>query len=74
MDDLETAKQFFFEGLQFLEANNFQAAEMQFARSLELIPDRVSTLNNLSAVKIKLNKFAEAEALARQAVGLEDES
>jgi Tfp pilus assembly protein PilF len=74
MDDLETAKQFFFEGLQFLEANDFQAAEMQFARSLELIPDRVSTLNNLSAVKIKLNKFAEAEALARKAVALEDKS
>jgi Flp pilus assembly protein TadD len=74
MDDLETAKQFFFEGLQFLEANNFQAAEMQFARSLELIPDRVSTLNNLSVIKIKLKKFAEAEAFARKAIALDDKS
>ena len=38
------------------------------------MPDRVSTLNNLSVVKIKLNKFAEAEALARRAVALEDKS
>jgi glutathione synthase/RimK-type ligase-like ATP-grasp enzyme/Tfp pilus assembly protein PilF len=74
MDDLESAKQFFFEGLRLLEGNNFQAAETQFARSLELIPDRVSTLNNLSAVKIKLNKFAEAEACARKAVALDENS
>jgi len=74
MNDFETAKQFFVEGLRLLEANNFQAAEMQFARSLELIPDRVSTLNNLSAIKIRLNKFAEAEELALKAIALEDKS
>jgi tetratricopeptide (TPR) repeat protein len=74
MDDFETAKQFFIEGLQLLEANNLQAAEMRFARSLELVPDRVSTLNNLSAIKIKLEKFAEAEEFARKAIALEDKS
>jgi Tfp pilus assembly protein PilF len=74
MDDLETAKQFFFEGLRLLEANDFTAAENQFARSLEIIPDRVSTLNNLSVIKIKLKKFAEAGALARKAIALEDKS
>ena len=74
MDDFETAKQLFFEGLQLLEATNFQAAEMQFARSLELVPDRVSTLNNLCAVKIKLKKFAEAEEFALKAIALEDKS
>jgi Flp pilus assembly protein TadD len=74
MSDLETAKQFFLEGLQLLEANNFQAAEIQFAQSLELIPERVSTLNNLSAVKIKMKKFGEAEAFALKAIALEDKS
>jgi Flp pilus assembly protein TadD len=74
MDGLETAKQFFVEGLQLLEANNFQAAEIQFARSLELIPDRVSTLNNLSATKIRLKKFAEAEDFALRAIALEEKS
>jgi len=74
MDNFETAKRFFVEGLRLLEANNFQAAETQFAQSLELIPDRVSTLNNLSAVKIKLNKFVEAEACARKAVAMDEKS
>ncbi len=74
MNNFETAKQFFFEGLQLLQANNLQAAETQFERSLEIIPERISTLNNLSAVKIKLSKFGEAEDLARKAVALEENS
>jgi Flp pilus assembly protein TadD/glutathione synthase/RimK-type ligase-like ATP-grasp enzyme len=74
MDDFETAKQFFIEGLQLLEAKNYQAAEIQFTRSLEIISDRVSTLNNLSAIKIKLKKFAEAEEFALKAIALEDKS
>lgn len=74
MNDFEAAKQLFVEGLQFLEANNLQAAESKFARSLEFIPDRVSTLNNLAAIKIKLDKFAEAEDLARKAITAEDQS
>lgn len=74
MNDFETAKQLFLEGLHLLEANDYQAAELKFARSLELVPGRVSTLNNLSAVKIKLKKFAEAESCARQAIALEDQS
>src|SRR3954464_3724484 len=74
MSDFETAQQLFFEGLQLLEANNLHAAEARFARSLEIVPARLSTLNNLSAVKIKLSKFAEAEELARRAVKLESKS
>jgi tetratricopeptide (TPR) repeat protein/glutathione synthase/RimK-type ligase-like ATP-grasp enzyme len=74
MNDFETAKQSFFEGLRSYEADDFQTAETHFARALELIPERVSTLNNLSATKIKLNKFGEAEELARKAIALEDKS
>ena len=74
MDDFETAKQFFLEGLRLLEGSDLQAAEIQFARSLELLPDRVSTLNNLSAVKLKLKKFAEAEPFALKAIALDDKS
>ncbi|HZL13849.1 MAG TPA: tetratricopeptide repeat protein, partial [Verrucomicrobiae bacterium] len=74
MDNFETAREFFFEGLRLLEANDFQAAERQFEQSLKLIPDRVSTLNNLSAIKIKLKKFVEAEEFARKAITLEDKS
>jgi tetratricopeptide (TPR) repeat protein len=74
MDDFETARQFFVEGLQCLETNDFQTAETRFARSLELVPDRVSTLNNLSAVKNRLKKYAEAEKFALKAIALDDAS
>jgi tetratricopeptide (TPR) repeat protein len=72
--DLEKAKQFFVEGLRSLQANNLEAAEIQFSRSLEIIPNRVSTLNNLSAVKIRRQKFAEAEDLAQKAIAAGDNS
>jgi tetratricopeptide (TPR) repeat protein len=74
MSDFEKAKQFFIAGLQALEVNNFQAAETHFAQSLAILPDRVSTLNNLAAVKIRLENFAAAEALARKAVALDEKS
>lgn len=71
MTNFETARQLFVEGLQQLEANDLQAAERSFTRSLAIVPDRVSTLNNLSAVKIRQEKFVEAEELARKAAGLD---
>ena len=74
MDNFETAKRLFAEGLHQLGENNLQAAETQFARSLEILPGRVSTLNNLSAIKIRQEKFAEAEAFARKAIAAEDTS
>lgn len=74
MNNFETAKQFFIGGLELFEANNFQAAEKMFARSLEILPNRVSTLNNLSAINIRLDKFAEAEEFARKAVAMDDQS
>lgn len=74
MDNFESAKQCFLEGLALLQANDFRAAETQFARSLELIPDRVSTLNNLSAVKLKLRQFAEAEQFALKAIAVDGQS
>ena len=71
MNDFETARKFFVEGLQHLEANDLQTAEIKFTRSLEIIPNRVSTLNNLSAIKIRQEKFAEAEELVRKAIGVD---
>lgn len=74
MDAFATAKQFFLEGLKLLEANHLQAAEIQFAQSLALLPDRVSTLNNLAAIKLKRKQFAEAEQFARKAIAVEANS
>lgn len=74
MNDLERARQLFNEGLQLLEEGNFEVAEIKLAQSLETIPDAVSVLNNLSALKILLKKFTEAEAFALKAVGLDAKS
>jgi tetratricopeptide (TPR) repeat protein len=74
MNAFEMAKQCFVAGLQLLEAKDLEGAEAQFTRSLELLPARVSTLNNLAAIKNSLNKFAEAEAFARQVLAIEGKS
>jgi len=74
MDTFETAKQHFVGGLQLLENNDFHAAEIQFTKSLEILPDRVSTLNNLSAIKVKLKQFPEAKKFAIKAIAVDDKS
>ncbi|MGZ4972020.1 MAG: tetratricopeptide repeat protein [Limisphaerales bacterium] len=74
MNDFETAKQFFLQGLQLVQVNDLTAAEAMFTRSLEILPQRLSTLNNLAAVKIKMAKFSEAEEFARKAIALDDNS
>lgn len=72
MEHLETARRLFFEGLSLVENNDFQAAEIKFLESLALVPDRVSTLTNLSAAQIKLKKYAEAKYSAMKAISLDD--
>jgi lipoprotein NlpI len=74
MKDIETAKQFFVEGVRLLEEKKFLAAEIQFTCSLEIIPDRVSTLNNLSVIKLRQKKFTKAEEFARKAIAREEKS
>jgi hypothetical protein len=74
MNQFEEAKNLFVDGLNHLGANNLQEAEMHFAQSLALLPDRVSTLNNLSAIKNRLGEFSQAEELARKAIALEGNS
>jgi protein O-GlcNAc transferase len=68
MDTFNSAKQFFFQGLGFFEKEMFSEAEDRFEKALRLVPDRVSTLTNLSATKLKLKKFAEAKSLALSAI------
>lgn len=69
--DFERAKQYFLEGLDCLQGRQLEAAEASFLASLQLLPDRVSTLTNLSAVQLKLKKYVAAEASAKRAIELE---
>ncbi len=74
MSNFEIAKQLFFDGLGFLEKKNYLEAETNFLKSLELVPDRVSTLINLAAVQIKLKKYDEARTTVTNAISLDREN
>jgi len=54
-----------------LDENDFLQAEEKFKKSLELIPDRASTLTNLSVTQFKLKKYLEAKASAENAILVE---
>src|SRR5437868_5350272 len=67
----EEAKGLFFEGLAAVQAKDYVAAEAKFHRSLELNPDRVSVLTNLSAVLFYQQRDDEALAVASRATELD---
>ena len=71
MNNFELAKQYFLEGLLFLEEEKFSQAEFKLKQSLEFIPDRASTLTNLSAVQVKQKKYLDAKINAEKAIFLE---
>lgn len=66
----EKAKYFFFQGLERLEKDLIQEAEHFLTLSLELLPERLSTLTNLSVVLIKLDKVEKAEKILNKAIDL----
>jgi predicted O-linked N-acetylglucosamine transferase (SPINDLY family) len=74
MDLFETAKNLFLDGLQHFQNQEFQDAEYCFLKSLTLVPNRTSTLNNLAATQIKLKKYDEAEKNLRQVMGIDENS
>ncbi len=67
----EIAKQHFLDGLGFFQADQFEKAEFHFLESLKIMPDRVSTLTNLSATQIKLSKLSEAKDLLQKTIILD---
>ena len=74
MNNFELAKEYFLDGCAFFEAEDFSQAEHRFIKSLELIPDRASTLTNLSAAQLKLKKYSEARATAEKAISVESDN
>jgi len=59
---LVKAKDLFLEGLRLYNLELFEEAEDQFLQSLNIIPNRTSTLINLSAAQLKLKKLQQARA------------
>ena len=74
MNNFELAKEYFLRGCALLETEDFCQAETNFKCSLELIPDRTSTLTNLSLVQLKLKKYSDAKATAKKAILVEGDN
>jgi tetratricopeptide (TPR) repeat protein len=70
MTDIEIAKQLFTDGSNLIQNKEFEQAEKKFLKSLELIPDRESVLNNLSSTQIKLKKYQDAKKSAARVIEL----
>lgn len=70
--NFDKAKDFFLDGLDLLQRHDFEGAEKSFKASLVLLPNRASSLINLSATQIKLRKFSEAKQASLKAVALEE--
>ena len=66
MTDIEIAKQLFEDGLNLIQNKEFAQAEKKFLKSLEIVPDRESVLNNLSSAQIKLGKYENAKKSAKK--------
>jgi hypothetical protein len=56
---LEKARQFFLNGLNNFTNKEFVEAKNNFIESLFLIPDKASTLANLSATLLELKEYEE---------------
>lgn len=71
MDAFSKAKQFFVAGLELFGQEKYHEAEIHFLNALEWMPERISTLTNLSAVQIKLEKYDQARSTLNKIISLD---
>jgi len=72
LNTFELAKEHFLNGLDFFNSGSYENAEIQFNKSLELTPNRVSTLINLSLVQYYLKKYSAAKSTAELAISIDN--
>ena len=68
----EHAKNFFVEALAAMQGKDYLKAEQFFIKSLNILPNRASTLVNLAAVQIKLHNYCDAKKNALHSVKVDD--
>ena len=68
---MSEAKFLFEKGIKELELENYQEAALNFQKSLDLAPNRISTLTNLALAFIKLNKVKEGEEIVEKIISIE---
>jgi protein O-GlcNAc transferase len=71
VDNFDAAKTLFVEGLRHIQDKEYEQAEGKLRSALELVPHRISTLTNLSAVLIKLKKYDEAEKVLQDILAID---
>lgn len=71
MNNFDRAKALFYEGVTCLEREEYAQAEAKLRSALELVPDRVSTMTNLSSALLKLQQPQAAKALLLKAIDLD---
>jgi len=69
-ESFEQAKNLFLLGLEHYEKGSYKEAEHFLVLSSRILPNRLSTLTNLSAVLIKLEKFEKAHEILAKAITL----
>lgn len=74
MSNLDNAKILFLEGLDHFNRQEFHAARNFFLQSLEILPDRLSVLINLSATYLKLREYQNAEEVCWKIIALADQT
>jgi tetratricopeptide (TPR) repeat protein len=71
MDDIETAKQLFFDGLAQLENSDFATAERLFTECLLFAPQSISALSNLAIAQFRQKRFAACDRTAERLIALD---
>ena len=67
-NNAKLAGEFFYLGLEKFKSNLLFEAEIYFKKSLELLPDRISTITNYSAVLIKMGQLDLAKEIIDHAI------
>lgn len=73
-DDFGLAKEHFINGLEAFRAGSYEIAETEFRQSLGYLPNRQSTLINLQAVLLKLNRLEDSLNVGQSILEIEPPS
>jgi predicted O-linked N-acetylglucosamine transferase (SPINDLY family) len=74
MSDVEAAKRLFFDGIDLLDARNYEEAELRFRDALNLVPENASVLINLSVALLEQDKPSESRGFAERAISINGNS
>lgn len=72
LEKFNNAKELFEKGLNFYQKEDYDLAEKSFLQSLEIIPDRLSTVRNLISIFVKTNQIEKLNQILEKYKHLSD--